>query len=489
MTAPSIDTFGARSALTVGNETFDIFRLSAVARDVQRLPYALRVLLEGLLRHEDGVNVTADHIRSVADWTPQSPAAEIPFFPGRVLMPDSTGVPCIVDLAAMREAVAELGGDPRQVEPQIPAELVIDHSVVVDAYARPDAFAVNVGLEHDRNQERYQLLRWGQSTFGELMVVPPGAGIVHQVNLERLARGVITRNGQAFPDSCVGTDSHTPMVNGLGVLGWGVGGIEAESALLGQPLSLLIPDVVGLRLVGALQPGVTATDLVLTITESLRRHGVVGKFVEFFGAGLASVSVPNRATIANMSPEYGSTVALFPIDTETIRFLELTGRPAQQVRLVEEYARAQGLWHDPTITADYSQVVDFDLGTVVPSVAGPRRPQDRIDLAEAKAAFACALSEYTEPDSHQVEVRRPGGETFTLDHGAVTIAAITSCTNTSNPTVMVTAGLLARNAVEHGLSVAPWVKTSLAPGSRAVTEYLDRAGLTSYLDNLDIPGP
>ncbi|WP_216204888.1 aconitate hydratase AcnA [Amycolatopsis aidingensis] len=530
MTAPaSKDSFGARDTLKVGEASYEIFRLDKV-EGAQRLPYSLKILLENLLRTEDGANITADHIRALGGWDPGAePATEIQFTPARVIMQDFTGVPCVVDLATMREAVAELGGDPDKVNPLAPAELVIDHSVIIDIFGRADAFERNVEIEYERNRERYQFLRWGQGAFDEFKVVPPGTGIVHQVNIEHLARTVMARNGQAYPDSCVGTDSHTTMVNGLGVLGWGVGGIEAEAAMLGQPVSMLIPRVVGFKLTGEIPPGATATDVVLTITEMLRRHGVVGKFVEFYGEGVGAVPLANRATIGNMSPEFGSTAAIFPIDEETIRYLKLTGRSAEQVALVETYAKEQGLWHDPGHEPEYSEYLELDLSTVVPSIAGPKRPQDRIELTDAKSSFRKSVHDYVEeqyPTPHTnvdeaVEESFPASDPatlsfadedavpvasaangasgrpskpvtvsstergeFVLDHGAVVIASITSCTNTSNPSVMLGAALLARNAVNRGLSVKPWVKTSMAPGSQVVTDYYEKAGLWPYLEKL-----
>ncbi len=463
------------------------------------------MLLENLLRTEDGANITADHIRALAGWDPAAePDTEIQFTPARVIMQDFTGVPCVVDLATMREAVVALGGDPARVNPLAPAELVIDHSVIADVFGTPDAFARNVDIEYERNQERYRFLRWGQTAFDEFKVVPPGTGIVHQVNIEHLARVVMDRGGLAYPDTVVGTDSHTTMVNGLGVLGWGVGGIEAEAALLGQPVSMLIPRVVGFKLTGQLPAGATATDLVLTITEMLRKHGVVGKFVEFYGEGVTAVPLANRATIGNMSPEFGSTCAIFPIDRETIDYLKLTGRTARQLALVEAYAKEQGLWHEPAHEPKYSEYIELDLSTVVPSIAGPKRPQDRVALAEAKGRFRAALRDYVkDADESGIEsfpasdspavhnglskptpVTAPDGTAFEIDHGSVAIAAITSCTNTSNPSVMLGAALLAKKAVEKGLRVKPWVKTTLAPGSKVVTDYYDRAGLTPYLDKL-----
>ena len=477
------DSFGAKSVLEVGGSSYEIFRLDAVAGS-ERLPFTHKVLLENLLRTEDGANVTADQIRTLGAWDPQAePSEEIQFSPARVIMQDFTGVPCVVDLATMREAMADLGGDPTKINPLAPAELVIDHSVIADFFATAQAATLNVDLEYERNRERYQFLRWGQTAFDEFKVVPPSTGIVHQVNLEALARVIMVRNGQAYPDTCVGTDSHTTMVNGLGVLGWGVGGIEAEAAMLGQPVSMLIPRVVGFKLTGSLPAGATATDLVLTITEILRKHGVVGKFVEFYGAGVSSVPLANRATIGNMSPEYGSTVAIFPIDDETLRYLRLTGRDETQIALVEAYARAQGLWHNPEHEPVYSELIELDLASVVPSIAGPKRPQDRIALTQAKAKFADALPTYTTDPSKTVTFTIDGQE-VTIGHGAVTIAAITSCTNTSNPSVMVGAGLLAKKAVERGLTRKPWVKTTLAPGSKVVTDYYDKSGLTPYLEKL-----
>ena len=528
---PRIDSFGSAGSLTVGDAEYQIFRLNAVKGlqdKIARLPYSLKILLENMLRTEDGANVTADHVRALANWDPQAePDTEIQFTPARVIMQDFTGVPCVVDLATMREAVAELGGDPAKINPLAPAELVIDHSVIADVFGRADAFERNVELEYERNRERYQFLRWGQGAFNEFKVVPPGTGIVHQVNIEHLARVVMVRGEKntAYPDTCVGTDSHTTMVNGLGVLGWGVGGIEAEAAMLGQPVSMLIPRVVGFKLHGELPEGTTATDLVLTITQILRKHGVVGKFVEFYGPGVTAVPLANRATIGNMSPEFGSTAAIFPIDAETITYLKLTGRPAEQLALVEAYAKEQGLWHDPSIEPVFSEYLELDLSTIVPSIAGPKRPQDRIVLAEAKKQWRDDIKNYvsgedygsadesveesfpasdspalTESDgsdapreghpdgngrpSKKTLVTMADGTTFELDHGAVTIAAITSCTNTSNPSVMIGAALLAKKAVERGLTRKPWVKTTLAPGSKVVSDYYDRAGLTPYLDKV-----
>jgi len=479
-----VNSFGASDVLKVGDKSYRIFKLNSV--DSKTLPYSLKILLENLLRTEDGANVTAAQIQALADWSASAePDTEIQFTPARVIMQDFTGVPCVVDLATMREAVQALGGDPKRINPLAPAELVIDHSVQIDVAGTPDAFERNVELEYQRNGERYQFLRWGQTAFEEFKVVPPGTGIVHQVNIEYLARVVMAREVdgelQAYPDSCVGTDSHTTMVNGLGVLGWGVGGIEAEAAMLGQPVSMLIPKVVGFKLTGAIQTGVTATDVVLTITEMLRKHGVVGKFVEFYGAGVSSVPLANRATIGNMSPEFGSTVAIFPIDSVTIDYLRTTGRSQEQLDLVEAYCKAQGLWHDPSIEPRYSEYLELDLATVVPSIAGPKRPQDRIVLSEAKSSFEKTLPSYAPEASKPTQV---SGHDFAIDHGHVTIASITSCTNTSNPSVMLAAGLVARKAVAKGLKAKPWVKTSLAPGSKVVTEYYDKAGLTGDLDAL-----
>jgi aconitate hydratase len=533
--AASADSFGTRGTLSVGSARYEVFRLAELDRRLgtqwRALPYSLKVLLENLLRWESdtvGGRVTAEHIAALAGWDAQAQCAtEIQFTPARVIMQDFTGVPCLVDLATMREAVTALGGDPHAVNPLAPAELVIDHSVIADVFGRPDAFERNVDLEYQRNWERYQFLRWGQGAFDELKVVPPGTGIVHQVNIEHLARTVMIRNGQAYPDTVVGTDSHTTMVNGLGVLGWGVGGIEAEAAMLGQPVSMLIPQVIGCKLTGSIPPGATATDVVLTLTEMLRRYGVVGKFVEFYGEGVAAVPLANRATIGNMSPEFGSTCAIFPIDQETVRYLTLTGRPAEQLALVEAYAKEQGLWHDPHREATYSEYLELDLSTVVPSIAGPKRPQDRISLTDAKPAFRRALVGYTCATECPVDeagaesfpasdapavsggngaevpykatspaadasgrassptsVRPSEGGGYEIDHGAVVIASITSCTNTSNPSVMIGAALLARNAVERGLTVKPWVKTSMAPGSQVVTDYYEKAALWPYLEKL-----
>jgi aconitate hydratase len=495
------NSFGSRATLEAGGATHEIYRLDAVP-GIANLPYSLKVLLENLLRNEDGVNITADHINALANWDADAqPDTEIQFTPARVILQDLTGVPAVVDLAAMREAMQALGGDPTKINPLIPAELVIDHSVVADIFGVPEAFSRNVELEFERNSERFQFLRWGQDAFTGFRVVPPGTGIVHQVNIEHLARVVMTHNNQAYPDTCVGTDSHTTMENGLGILGWGVGGIEAEAAMLGQPISMLIPRVVGFRLTGTLPSTTTATDLVLTITELLRKHGVVGKFVEFHGDGVGQVPVANRATIGNMSPEFGSTAAIFPIDDATIEYLRLTGRPEDQLDLVEKYAKTQGLWHDPDRELRFSEELTLDLSTVVPSIAGPKRPQDRIELANAKPAFRDALPAYTGADNgsfpasdpsenddtratHEVKVTLEDGTETTLDHGHVVIAAITSCTNTSNPYVMIGAALLAKKAVEKGLSRKPWVKTTLAPGSKVVMDYYERAGLIPYLDKL-----
>jgi aconitate hydratase len=495
----SANSFGARADLPVGDRTYEIFRLDALADrfDVSRLPYSLKVLLENLLRNEDGVNVSAADIEALAGWDPTAePDTEIAFAPARILMQDFTGVPAVVDLAAMRDAMVALGGDPAVVNPLIPAELVIDHSVIADAYGTPEAFAHNAELEFAQNEERYKFLRWGQTAFDTLRVVPPDTGICHQVNLEYLARVVFANEtGQAYPDTLLGTDSHTTMINGLGVLGWGVGGIEAEAAMLGQPVSMLIPRVVGFKLTGTLPEGATATDLVLTVTEMLRKHGVVSKFVEFYGDGLASMPLANRATIGNMSPEYGSTCAIFPVDEETLRYLALTGRPQEQIDLVEAYAKAQGLWHTAGHEPVFSETLELDMGTVVPSLAGPARPQDRVRLDQAKEGFRqvlpsiLRLPDDAEPDpdgrpASPTPVTLADGTSFELDHGHVVIAAITSCTNTSNPSVMVAAGLLAKKAVEAGLVTKPWVKTTLAPGSKVVMDYYERAGLTPYLEKL-----
>ena len=526
------NSFDARDRLRVGDAAYEVFRLDRVSGS-GRLPYSLKVLLENLLRNEDGRLVSAEQVSALGAWDAKAETnPEIQFTPARVLLQDFTGVPCVVDLVAMRDAMADLGGDHQRINPLIPAELVIDHSVIADVFGRPDAFRRNADLEFDRNQERYQLLRWAQESFDDFLVVPPDTGICHQVNLEYLSRVVFTKDGPAgtlaYPDTLVGTDSHTPMVNGLGVLGWGVGGIEAEAAMLGQPVSMLIPQVVGLKLTGELREGSTATDLVLTVAELLRRTRVVGKFVEFYGPGVANVPLATRATIGNMSPEYGSTCAIFPVDAETLTYLRLTGRPERQIRLVEAYAKEQGLWHEPEHEADYSQTIELDLATVEPSIAGPKRPQDRIPLASASHAFRCLLAGEPQavavqgglddasagsfPASDPISVSRrlprdeppsahvceqshtwpsdpvpvtfADGGTATVDHGHVVIAAITSCTNTSNPAVMVGAGLLAKKAVERGLTSKPWVKTTLAPGSRVVTDYYDRAGLTPYLQQL-----
>ncbi|CAN5358502.1 aconitate hydratase [soil metagenome] len=535
----SKDSFGASGTLSVADASYEFYRLAAVEGS-DKLPYSLKVLLENLLRTEDGANITADHIRALASWDPQAdPDQEIQFTPARVIMQDFTGVPCVVDLATMREAMVTLGGDPAKINPLAPAELVIDHSVIADVFARSDAFERNVAFEYERNEERYQFLRWGQTAFEQFRVVPPGTGIVHQVNIEHLARVVfIGDDGEAktaYPDTCVGTDSHTTMVNGLGVLGWGVGGIEAEAAMLGQPISMLIPRVVGFKLTGALPDGATATDLVLTITEMLRSHGVVAKFVEFYGDGVAAVPLANRATIGNMSPEFGSTAAMFPIDAETVRYLELTGRTPEQRALVEAYCKEQGLWHDPTREAVYSEYLELDLASIVPSIAGPKRPQDRVALSDAKASFREALPDYVQgaeetPENSHSTVDKAVEDTFpasdppavgqrdgngaphgaprgapapvggrtsqptpvtmedgtrtSVDHGHVVIASITSCTNTSNPSVMLGAALLAKEAVERGLTAKPWVKTSLAPGSKVVMDYYDKAELIPYLEKL-----
>jgi len=534
----SDDSFGTRDTLKVDDTDYRIYRIDKVPGS-ERLPYSLKVLLENLLRTEDGRLVTREQIEAVAGWDPKSTHnPEIQFSPARVLMQDFTGVPCVVDLVAMRDAMTQQGGDPKRINPLIPTELVIDHSVIADVFGTEDAFRINTDLEFQRNRERYELLRWAQGAFDDFKVVPPGTGICHQVNLEYLARVVFTREDEdgglvAYPDSLVGTDSHTPMINGLGVVGWGVGGIEAEAAMLGQPASMLIPQVVGFKLTGELQEGTTATDLVLTVAEMLRKTGVVGKFVEFFGPGVANVPLANRATIGNMSPEYGSTISIFPIDDATLDYLRLTGRDDQQIRLVEAYAKEQGLWHDPDREPEYSEVVELDLSKVRPSIAGPKRPQDRIPVALAPKAVTSLLNGEEVPDvvsriqdsgvdegvlesfpasdpvsvrsedsrdeprdpvpdeadtsappSKKVPVRVGDGDEFELDNGHVVIAAITSCTNTSNPSVMIGAALLAKKAVEKGLRSKPWVKTSLAPGSRIVTDYYERSGLTPYLDKL-----
>lgn len=478
----SRNSFNAQKTLSVGSQNYEIFSLAGL--NVERLPFTHKVLLENLLRTEDGANVTASQIDSLINWdATATPSQEIQFTPARVIMQDFTGVPCVVDLATMREAFTELGGDPKRINPLAPAELVIDHSVIADFFGTTNSAKQNVELEYQRNGERYQFLRWGQTAFDDFKVVPPGTGIVHQVNIEALARVVMTRDGKAYPDTCVGTDSHTTMVNGLGVLGWGVGGIEAEAAMLGQPVSMLIPRVVGFKLFGQLPAGTTATDLVLTITQMLRVHGVVGKFVEFYGAGVSAVSLANRATIGNMSPEYGSTAAVFPIDEETLNYLRLTGRSAGQIELVEAYAKEQGLWHDPSIEPIYSEYLELDLSTVVPSIAGPKRPQDRVELSQAAENFQTALASYTQAPNALAEVAK-GAENFELKHGDVVIASITSCTNTSNPYVMLAAGLLAKKAVAKGLKAKPWVKTTLAPGSQVVTDYYEKAGLTESLNAL-----
>ena len=485
----SKNSLGTKRNLTVGGKDFEIFDISAV-EGAKSLPFSLKVLLENLLRTEDGANITADHIKALAQWDPSvEPDTEIQFTPARVILQDFTGVPCVVDLATMREAIVDLGGDPSKVNPLAPAELVIDHSVIADFFGTNDSFEKNTDIDYERNHERYRFLRWGQGAFDEFKVVPPGTGIVHQVNIEYLARVVMTRtiDGvlRAYPDTVVGTDSHTTMVNGLGVLGWGVGGIEAEAALLGQPVSMLIPRVVGFKLSGQLPVGTTATDLALTITEMLRKHGVVGKFVEFYGPGVVSVPMANRATIGNMSPEYGSTCAIFPIDEETLRYLRLTGRSDEQVALVEQYAKAQGMWHDPSVSPRFSENIELDLSKVVSSIAGPKRPQDRISLTDSKNAFEKILPTYftdkTGKEAYPVHV---GASATTVKNGDVVIASITSCTNTSNPSVMIGAALLAKKAVEKGLKSKPWVKTTLAPGSKVVTDYYDRSGLTQYMEAL-----
>ncbi|MEV7661866.1 aconitate hydratase AcnA [Paenarthrobacter sp. NPDC089316] len=528
----TVDSFGSKGVLNVAGTDYEIFRLNSV-EGADSLPFSLKVLLENLLRTEDGANITADHVRALAGWDPNAePDTEIQFTPARVIMQDFTGVPCVVDLATMREAVKELGGDPKRVNPLAPAEMVIDHSVQIDAFGNSGALERNMEIEYQRNGERYQFLRWGQTAFDDFKVVPPGTGIVHQVNIEYLARTVMTREVdgvlRAYPDTCVGTDSHTTMVNGLGILGWGVGGIEAEAAMLGQPVSMLIPRVVGFKLNGSIPAGATATDVVLTITEMLRKHGVVGKFVEFYGEGVAAVPLANRATIGNMSPEFGSTAAMFPIDDVTLDYLRLTGRSEENVALVEAYTKEQGLWHDPSRELRFSEFLELDLSTVVPSISGPKRPQDRIELTDAKEQFRKDIHNYvsiedgsvdealdesfpasdapsfTHADSHTTETDRvfsaangshgrpsspvkvttADGREFELDHGAVSIASITSCTNTSNPSVMLAAALLARNAVDKGLTSKPWVKTSVAPGSKVVTDYYEKSGLTPYLEKL-----
>ncbi|KHS52676.1 aconitate hydratase AcnA [Brevibacterium linens] len=487
----NVDTFKSKSTLTVGDKDYEIYRLDKV-KGSEKLPFSLKVLLENLLRTEDGANITSEHIEALGSWDPSAePDTEIQFTPARVVMQDFTGVPCIVDLATMREKVVELGGSPDQVNPLAPAELVIDHSVQIDRFGTADAVELNMDIEYQRNGERYQFLRWGQTAFEDFKVVPPGMGIVHQVNIEHLARVVMPREVdgvlRAYPDTLVGTDSHTTMVNGLGVLGWGVGGIEAEAAMLGQPVSMLIPRVVGFKLTGEIPSGVTATDVVLTITDMLRQHGAVGKFVEFYGKGVAEVPLANRATIGNMSPEFGSTAAIFPIDDVTIDYLKLTGRSAEQIQLVEDYAKTQGLWHDPSKEVEYSEYIELDLSTVVPSISGPKRPQDRIELSDAKNQFAKDIHNYAAPgeENKSVDVTTGSGENFELANGAVAIASITSCTNTSNPSVMMAAGLLARNARKRGLNSKPWVKTSIAPGSKVVTEYYNKAGLIEDLEALN----
>jgi len=485
----SLDSFSSKSTLDSSGKKFTFFDITKL-KGHETLPFSLKILLENLLRTEDGANITAAQIRSLAEWEPSANLeTEIQFTPARVIMQDFTGVPCVVDLATMREAISELGGDPSKVNPLAPAELVIDHSVIADVFGSTDAFERNTDIEYQRNQERYRFLRWGQSAFDEFKVVPPGTGIVHQVNLEYLARVVMIREvegeNRAYPDTVVGTDSHTTMINGLGVLGWGVGGIEAEAALLGQPVSMLIPKVVGFKLSGQLPLGTTATDLVLVITEMLRKHGVVGKFVEFYGPGVSELPMANRATIGNMSPEYGSTCAIFPIDEETLRYLALTGRSSEQIALVESYAKRQSLWHDPHATPRYSESLSLDLSTVVPSISGPKRPQDRISLSESKASFAKALPGYISEKSAKADVPITlDGKSTAVKHGDVVIASITSCTNTSNPSVMIGAGLLAKKAAERGLTRKPWVKTTLAPGSKVVMNYYEKAGLIPYLDKL-----
>ena len=487
--AVSKNSFGAKTTLEVAGKNYEIFDLTKLEGS-QTLPFSLKVLLENLLRTEDGANITASQIKALAQWNPDSqPDTEIQFTPARVIMQDFTGVPCVVDLATMREAIADLNGDPAKVNPLAPAELVIDHSVIADVFGTKTSFEENTDIEYQRNKERYRFLRWGQSAFDEFKVVPPGTGIVHQVNIEYLARVIMTRevNGvlRAYPDTVVGTDSHTTMVNGLGVLGWGVGGIEAEAALLGQPVSMLIPRVVGFKLKGELPLGTTATDLVLVITEMLRKHGVVGKFVEFYGPGVTALPMANRATIGNMSPEYGSTCAIFPIDEETLRYLELTGRSADQLQLVEKYAKRTGLWHDPNSTPRFSETLELDLSTVVPSISGPKRPQDRISLTDAKSSYEKVSPTYFSDKTNRnpVSINLNGSPT-TIKNGDVVIASITSCTNTSNPSVMLGAALLAKKAVEKGLKSKPWVKTTLAPGSKVVTDYYEKAGLTKYMEAL-----
>ena len=485
----TVDSFGAKDVLDVNGTQYEIYRLKAL-KGAEALPYSLKILLENLLRTEDGANVTQEHIKALAEWDPEAqPSTEIQFTPGRVIMQDFTGVPCIVDLATMREAIEDLGGDAARVNPLSPAELVIDHSVQIDSFGNADAIERNMDIEYQRNGERYQFLRWGQTAFDDFKVVPPGMGIVHQVNIEYLARVVMTREvdgvNRAYPDTCVGTDSHTTMENGIGVLGWGVGGIEAEAAMLGQPISMLIPRVVGFKLTGEIPAGATATDVVLTITEMLRKHGVVGKFVEFYGEGVAAVPLANRATIGNMSPEFGSTAAIFPIDDVTMDYLRLTGRPQEQIDLVEAYAKEQGLWHDPQEEIRFSEYLELDLSTVVPSISGPKRPQDRIELDKAKGTFERDVKNYVSdktPESAGVSME--DGREFELENGAVSIASITSCTNTSNPSVMMAAAVLARNAVDKGLASKPWVKTSIAPGSKVVTDYYEKSGLIPSLEAL-----
>ena len=485
----SKNSFNAKTNLEVAGKKYEIFDITSLP-EAKNLPFSLKVLLENLLRTEDGANITADQIKALAAWDPSvEPDTEIQFTPARVIMQDFTGVPCIVDLATMREAIVELGGDAAKVNPLSPAELVIDHSVIADMFGTKDSFEQNTDIEYQRNQERYRFLRWGQTAFDEFKVVPPGTGIVHQVNIEFLARVIMTRNVEgvlrAYPDTVVGTDSHTTMVNGLGVLGWGVGGIEAEAALLGQPVSMLIPKVVGFKLNGQLPIGTTATDLVLTITEMLRKHGVVGKFVEFYGPGVSALPMANRATIGNMSPEYGSTVAIFPIDEETIRYLKFTGRTADQLELVEKYAKVNGLWHDPAAEPRFSEKLELDLSKVVSSIAGPKRPQDRISLSDAKSAYEKISPTYFTDKTNKNKIALSvNGKPTTVGNGDVVIASITSCTNTSNPSVMIGAALLAKKAVEKGLVSKPWVKTTLAPGSKVVTDYYDRSGLTPYMEKL-----
>ena len=485
----SKDSLKSKSVLNVNSTDYEIFDITRIA-GATNLPFSLKILLENLLRHEDGANITAEQIKALAAWNPTADVeTEIQFTPARVIMQDFTGVPCVVDLATMREAIADLGGDPTKVNPLAPAELVIDHSVIADFFGTNTSFEQNTDVEYERNRERYRFLRWGQGAFDEFKVVPPGTGIVHQVNIEFLARVVMTREVsgvlRAYPDTVVGTDSHTTMVNGLGVLGWGVGGIEAEAALLGQPVSMLIPRVVGFKLTGKLPTGTTATDLALTITQILRKHGVVGKFVEFYGPGVAEIPMANRATIGNMSPEYGSTCAIFPIDEETLRYMRLTGRSENQVELIAAYAKLQGLWHDPSVEPRFSEVVELDLGTVVPSIAGPKRPQDRISLTDSKSEFAKVLPTYfTEKTGKSPIAVGVNGKATTIKNGDVVIASITSCTNTSNPSVMLGAALLAKKAVEKGLTSKPWVKTTLAPGSKVVMDYYERAGLMPYMEKL-----